>query len=49
MFYIQSMTGTFNATVLAAIDATNSSSSSVIASASSTVSLVPCLFVKLRD
>lgn len=49
MFYIQSMTGTFNATVLAAIDATNSSSSSVIASASSTVSLVPCRFVMLRD
>ncbi|KIR58505.1 hypothetical protein I314_05751 [Cryptococcus bacillisporus CA1873] len=35
MFHIQSMTGTFNATVLAAIDAANSSSS-VITSASST-------------
>ncbi|OWZ27944.1 hypothetical protein C356_06618 [Cryptococcus neoformans c45] len=39
MFYIQSMTGTFNATVLAAIDAANSSSSSVIASASSTATV----------
>lgn len=43
------MTGTFNATVLAAIDAANSSSSSVIASASSTVSSLAFPFVIMCD